>query len=58
MAGGATSHVIELGPAVVVKRLLALYWFLAVLSEDPARPRNPSGTAARQAERPLALLGG
>lgn len=39
------------------RRLLALYWFRSVLSEDPKRPRNPPGTAVRQAGRLLALLG-
>jgi hypothetical protein len=39
------------------RRLLALFWFLSVLSEDPRHPRNPPGTAARQAGRLLALLG-
>jgi hypothetical protein len=29
---------------------------LAVLSEDPADPRNPPGTGVRQAEHLLALL--
>jgi hypothetical protein len=38
------------------RRLLALFWFLAVLSEDPADPRNPPGTGVRQAEHLLALL--
>jgi thiamine kinase-like enzyme len=40
------------------RRLLALFWFLALLAEDPARPRNPPGTAVRQAGRLLALLDG
>ncbi|HEY0539362.1 MAG TPA: phosphotransferase [Actinoallomurus sp.] len=40
------------------RRLLALFWFLSLLSEDPARPRNPPGSAARQAGRLLALLDG
>ncbi|GLY90204.1 phosphotransferase [Actinoallomurus iriomotensis] len=52
----------ELTPAETARlrecrRLLALYWFRSVLSEDPERPRNPPGTAARQAGRLLALLG-
>jgi Ser/Thr protein kinase RdoA (MazF antagonist) len=38
------------------RRLLALFWFLSLLSEDPARPRNPPGTVGRQAGRLLALL--
>jgi aminoglycoside phosphotransferase (APT) family kinase protein len=38
------------------RRLLALFWFLSLLSEDPARPRNPPGTVVRQAERLLSLL--
>ena len=40
------------------RRLPALYWFLSVLSEDPAAPRTPPGTAVRQAGRLLALLDG
>jgi Phosphotransferase enzyme family len=40
------------------RRLLALFWFLSLLSEDPARPRNPPGSALRQAGRLLALLDG
>jgi hypothetical protein len=39
------------------RRLLALFWFLSVLSEDSKRPRNLPGTAVRQAGRLLALLG-
>jgi hypothetical protein len=38
--------------------LLGLFWFLGLLSEDPARPRTPPGTAVRQAGRLLALLEG
>jgi hypothetical protein len=40
------------------RRLLALFWFLSLLSEDPARPRNPPGAVVRQAERMLTLLDG
>lgn len=36
------------------RRLLALFWFLRLLAEDPARPRM----LVRQAGRLLALLGG
>jgi len=35
------------------RRLLALFWFLRLLSEDPDRPRDPPGTGRRQAERLL-----
>ncbi|MFB9837632.1 phosphotransferase family protein, partial [Actinoallomurus acaciae] len=52
----------ELTPAETARlrecrRLLALFWFLSVLSDDPEHPRNPPGTAVRQAGRLLALLG-
>ncbi|MER6810847.1 phosphotransferase [Spirillospora sp. NPDC000708] len=38
------------------RRLLAVFWLLALLSDDPDRPRNPPGTLAHQAEHLLALL--
>jgi aminoglycoside phosphotransferase (APT) family kinase protein len=40
------------------RRLLALFWLLTLLSEDPARRRNPPDAVVGQAERILALLGG
>jgi phosphotransferase family enzyme len=40
------------------RRLLALFWFLSLLAENPARPRNPPGTVVRQAGRLLGLLDG
>ncbi|MFJ6012498.1 phosphotransferase family protein [Streptomyces sp. NPDC092952] len=39
------------------RRLLALTWTFILSFDDPERPRNPPGTAARQAERLRALLG-
>ncbi|MFF8695374.1 phosphotransferase family protein [Streptomyces sp. NPDC015144] len=39
------------------RRLLALTWTFILSFDDPERPRNPPGTAARQAERLSALLG-
>ncbi|WP_030266912.1 phosphotransferase [Streptomyces sp. NRRL B-24484] len=39
------------------RRLLALLWLLILALEDPARARNPAGTAERQADRLLTLLG-
>jgi Phosphotransferase enzyme family len=38
------------------RRLLALFWFLTVLADDTERPRDPPGSATRQAGRLLALL--
>jgi hypothetical protein len=38
------------------RRLLAVFWLLALLSDDPERPRNPPGTLAHQAGHLLALL--
>jgi Ser/Thr protein kinase RdoA (MazF antagonist) len=38
------------------RRLLAVFWFLALLSDDPDRPRNPRGTLGDQAEHLLRLL--
>jgi Phosphotransferase enzyme family len=39
------------------RRLIALLWLPVLAHEDPEHPRNPPGTAARQAERLLSLLG-
>jgi hypothetical protein len=39
------------------RRLFALHWLLFLACEDPERPRNPPGTAARQADRLQNLLG-
>ncbi|MET9655674.1 aminoglycoside phosphotransferase family protein [Streptomyces sp. NPDC006510] len=39
------------------RRLLALAWLSILSSEDPAHPRNPPGTAERQALRLRELLG-
>jgi Ser/Thr protein kinase RdoA (MazF antagonist) len=39
------------------RRLHALLWLLVLAREDPEHPRNPPGTAVRQAERMLSLLG-
>jgi hypothetical protein len=39
------------------RRLLALVWLFLLASDDPDNPRNPPGTADRQAERVAALLG-
>ncbi len=52
----------ELSPAEsarlpLCRRLLALVWLFLLSFEDPAQPKNPPGTAERQAERVLALLG-
>ncbi|MEV7179606.1 phosphotransferase [Kitasatospora sp. NPDC093679] len=38
------------------RRLFALLWLLVLALEDPARARNPAGTAEHQAARLLALL--
>ncbi|MWA05150.1 phosphotransferase [Actinomadura sp. LD22] len=38
------------------RRLLAAFWLLALLSDDPQHPRNPPGTLAHQAGHLLALL--
>lgn len=38
------------------RRLLAVFWLLALLSDDPDRPRNPPGTLVHQAEHLLTLL--
>ncbi|MBY8876460.1 phosphotransferase family protein [Actinacidiphila acidipaludis] len=40
------------------RRLLALHWLCRLALDDPARPRNPPGTAGRQAVRLEALLAG
>lgn len=52
----------DLSPAEVARlpdcrRLLALVWLFLLAGEDAAAPRNPPGTAKRQAGRVLALLG-
>ncbi|MGX1795989.1 phosphotransferase (plasmid) [Streptomyces rutgersensis] len=39
-----------------VRRLLALVWLFLLSFDDPERPRNPPGTAERQAARLSALL--
>ncbi len=39
------------------RRLLALVWLFLLRLDDPVAPRNPPGTAERQAERLMALLG-
>jgi hypothetical protein len=39
------------------RRLFALHWLLFLAREDPAHPRNPPGTAERQADRLQSLLG-
>jgi len=39
------------------RRLFALHWLLFLACEDPERPRNPPGTAIRQADRLQSLLG-
>ena len=39
------------------RRLFALHWLIFLACEDPARARNPPGTAARQADRLQSLLG-
>jgi Phosphotransferase enzyme family len=39
------------------RRLFALLWLLVLALEDPDHPRNPPGTAERQADRMLTLLG-
>ncbi|MET8420747.1 phosphotransferase [Streptomyces sp. NPDC005098] len=38
------------------RRLFGLLWLLVLALEDPSNPRNPPGTAERQAERLLELL--
>ena len=38
------------------RRLLALVWLFLLASDDPEDPRNPPGTAERQAGRLLDLL--
>ncbi|MEU3708863.1 translation initiation factor IF-2 [Streptomyces catenulae] len=38
------------------RRLLALVWLFLLAADDPARPRNPPGTAERQAHRLQVLL--
>ncbi|QKG23064.1 aminoglycoside phosphotransferase family protein [Actinomadura verrucosospora] len=38
------------------RRLLAVFWLLALLSDDPDRPRNPPGTLVHQAGHLLTLL--
>lgn len=39
------------------RRLFGLLWLLVLALEDPSNPRNPPGTAERQAERLMGLLG-
>lgn len=39
------------------RRLLALVWLFLLAQDDPANPRNPPGTAEKQAARLLELLG-
>ncbi|MFI1091216.1 phosphotransferase family protein [Streptomyces sp. NPDC020917] len=39
-----------------LRRLLALHWLCRLALDDPAAPRNPPGTAARQAARLMELL--
>lgn len=39
------------------RRLLALVWLFLLASDDPEKPRNPPGSAERQARRLLGLLG-
>lgn len=39
------------------RRLLALVWLFLLSFDDPDNPRNPPGTADRQADRLLELLG-
>ncbi|MDH6580766.1 hypothetical protein P3T29_006460 [Kitasatospora sp. MAP5-34] len=39
------------------RRLFSLLWLLVLALEDPSSPRNPAGTAERQAQRLLGLLG-
>ncbi|WP_433214088.1 phosphotransferase family protein [Microtetraspora malaysiensis] len=39
------------------RRLFALMWLIMLARDDPANPRNPSGTTERQAHRLLAVLG-
>ncbi|MFD4764019.1 phosphotransferase family protein [Streptomyces sp. NPDC058439] len=39
------------------RRLLALVWLFLLSFDDPQRPRNPPGTAERQAARLCGLLG-
>lgn len=39
------------------RRLLALVWLFLLSFDDPRHPRNPAGTADRQAERLLERLG-
>jgi aminoglycoside phosphotransferase (APT) family kinase protein len=53
---------IDLTPAETARlracrRLLALVWLFLLAQDDPANPRNPPGTAERQAARLLELLG-
>lgn len=38
------------------RRLMAAYWLLMLLPGNPGHPRNPAGSAERQAERVLGLL--
>ncbi|MFJ9718932.1 hypothetical protein ACIRPQ_23825 [Streptomyces sp. NPDC101213] len=39
------------------RRLLALVWLFLLAFDDPRHPRNPPGTAERQAARLSRLLG-
>ncbi|MFD9129209.1 hypothetical protein [Kitasatospora sp. NPDC059571] len=53
---------LDLAPAEAARltdcrRLLALVWLFLLALDDPERPRNPPGSAARQARRLLDLLG-
>jgi hypothetical protein len=53
---------VSLSPAeqrrlIECRRLVALLWLPALAAEDPEHPRNPPGTAGRQADRVLRLLG-
>ncbi|MFI0720750.1 phosphotransferase family protein [Streptomyces sp. NPDC021224] len=53
---------LDLTPAETVRlracrRLLALVWLFLLAQDDPDDPRNPPGTADRQAARLLELLG-
>ncbi|GAA4984216.1 hypothetical protein GCM10025734_06870 [Kitasatospora paranensis] len=55
-------HHLDLTPAETARltecrRLLALVWLFMLALDAPDRPRNPPGTAARQARRLLDLLG-
>jgi Ser/Thr protein kinase RdoA (MazF antagonist) len=49
-----TAEIQRLGES---RRLFALLWLLVLALEDPEHARNPPGTAERQADRLLRLLG-